>query len=274
MQRLEPEHIENQTFPLTRKGYDTEKVDAFLQVVAAYYREAIRQAEARARAEPSAAGPFEQLGDQVAAVLSTAARTAEELTTSAEREAQRMKKVAAAEAAEITRAANDQLAAARQARAEAQNEAEALLVEARDEAARLKKDAHTVAARLEERARQRAEGLEQAANAKVAAIIAEANRRQVDLRQTAQQSANHLRLIEAAIRKARDQLTSETLLIRAEELSSGEIEPEDTVLGTGDHASSAENADPATDGPTREMVAEVLEPGPTRNAQAPNRGRR
>ena len=233
MQRLEPDEIENQVFPLARRGYDKEKVDAFLRVVAAYYREAIRLAEPElVSAQPVVAPPqqpataFGDVGEQIAAILSTAERAAEDLSRKAEREVQNMRRAAADEAAEITQSATNQLAMARQLKADAQQEAESLLFEARDQAVKLKQDAHAVAARLEQNARDRAARLEQAAGAKVSSILAEARRRYDILRTASHQSSVHLRSVEAMIRLAREELTGRGLPIDVDELSAENLTAE------------------------------------------------
>jgi DivIVA domain-containing protein len=238
MRRLEPEEVENQSFPIARRGYEPQKVDAFLRVVATYYRDAIRLADERpAVTQPSPAPPspapsaFDQVGEQVATILTTTQRAADELRRDAEREIQQMRRVAAAEAAETTQAATDQLATARQLKANAQRDAEALVAEARDQAEGLKQEAHKVAAKLEENARQRAARVEQKASGKLAAVTAEARRRYDVLYGASQQSVEQLRSVESVLEKARGDLAIEHLMVIVEDLSAVPPDGDEEVQG-------------------------------------------
>jgi DivIVA domain-containing protein len=209
MQRLQPEEIESQLFPLVRRGYDTDKVDAFLRVVTAYYREALRAADEQQHAPASYPQGFDAIGGQIASILATASSAAEDLKIEANHEAQLMRRVAAEESAEMTLAATNQLAMARQLKADALQEAEAIRSEASDEAARLRREARERIVSFEGDARARIMTLEETAKANVEAFLEEARRRYGELRDAERQSVAHLGSVQTTIRKAREALSAD-----------------------------------------------------------------
>jgi DivIVA domain-containing protein len=208
LHQLQPEDIENQIFPVARRGYDREKVDAYLRVVAAYYREALRQAQLPQPETSSQAQAFEGVGHQVAAILATAATAAEDLRLDAEREAQRLRAAAAAEAAEMTQAATNQLLIAQQQKAQAQQAAEALRAEVGEEAARIQREARERAAALESEAHLRITRMEEAARLKVDSYLEEGRHRQEMLREAERSAAANLGKVEAILQRAREALTT------------------------------------------------------------------
>jgi DivIVA domain-containing protein len=209
VQRLQPEDIENQFFPVVVRGYDREKVDAFLQVAAAYYREALRVADEQSRVVASPNQPFEALGGQIATILGTAAAAADDLKLQADRESQRMRSIAAAEAAEITQEATNQLMMARQLKADAQQEAEMLRGEVNEESARLQQVTRERISRLEDDSRNKIVRMEEAARIRVQQFLDEGRRRYEQLRGAELESAATLRTVESSLRKAREMLTAE-----------------------------------------------------------------
>jgi DivIVA domain-containing protein len=209
MQRLQPEEIENQVFPLVRRGYEAEKVDAFLRVVAAYYREALRVVDEESQMSSSPPRAFEAIGGQIASILGSASAAAEDLKEEAEREAHVTRRMAAEEAAQIAQTATNQLALAQQLKAEAQVETEALRAEAIEEANRLRYDARERIARFEQDARERIATLEETAIANVDAFLEEARRRYDELRDAERQSIAHLGTVQNTLRKAKEALTAD-----------------------------------------------------------------
>ncbi len=210
MHELQPEDIENQVFPTAIRGYDREKVDGYLRVVAAYYREAIRAAQVESQSIGSPSKPFEALGNQVAAILGTASAAAEDLRMEANRDAQRIRAVAAAEAEEMTQAATNQLLMAQQMKAQAQKEAEALRAEVSEETSGMQREARERIAAIESDARDRIARMEEAARLRVDAFLEEGQRRQEMLREAEMVSAANLRKIESTLQRARAALTANT----------------------------------------------------------------
>ena len=204
---LDPDEITSQRFAVKLRGYEPEKVDEFLDRIAVEYRRALRAAQQVHAAPPRS--PFEELGDQVASILDSAAQGADEMRLEAEREAQAIRSAAAEEAAETVEAALDQLEAANKAKATAQQEAEAIRAAARYEADRMEQEARERAAKLEQDARERAAELERAANANVAAVLAEARRRYEHLREAERKAVARLTAAEALISRAREELPEE-----------------------------------------------------------------
>jgi DivIVA domain-containing protein len=268
MERLQPEDIENQLFPIAMRGYEKEKVDAFLRVVAAYYREAIRAGEEIARAAASPSHPYEALGDQIATILGTAAVAADDLKLQADREAQKMRGIAAAEAAEVTREATNQLMIARQMKSDAQQEAEVLRAEVGEELAKLQHDARDRVARLEQEARQRIGKMEETARMRVETFLEEGRRRYDQLRGAEEESAASLRGIESLLRKAREALTADqsTSVIGAVLAGSGGPPPDRNRSANGTDRRTGPGARPSEDaGRSGEDGAErVILPRPRR----------
>ncbi|HEX6597280.1 MAG TPA: DivIVA domain-containing protein, partial [Acidimicrobiales bacterium] len=150
---LSPEEIEQQTFPVARRGYDQAEVDAFLRQLAGdlrLYVDETRAAsdEAAARAAAAEAAAKEAAEASVAAPAPPIPEQAAELLAAAEREAARIRNEAAAELAMVQRARSESddhtvrnreslqrlLDAGVQARAQADAEASELLAVAEREA--------------------------------------------------------------------------------------------------------------------------------------------
>jgi DivIVA domain-containing protein len=122
---ITPDEIENRVFPLVRRGYDPAEVDDFLRDVASALAQAQgglatppAAAEEAPEAEPAAAtvrGPddFEQMGEEVAAILRQAHESVATLRHRAETDAALIRQDAQREADELTgRAHADRQAAA------------------------------------------------------------------------------------------------------------------------------------------------------------------
>ena len=208
---LAPEEIAAQQFPVKLWGYDKEKVDAFLKAVSVDYRQALTSAHATPPPPSQARTSFEGVGDQVAAILDSAAQGAAELKSAAEREAQSIRTAAAEEAAETVEAALDQLNAANQAKAAAEQEADALRAAARYEASRLEEEARERAAQLERDMHEKVADLERAANANVAAVLAEARRRYEHLRMAERKAVARLSAVESLVQRARAELPDDEI---------------------------------------------------------------
>ncbi len=205
---VEPEEIEQTTFPISKRGYDPESVHQFLAVVAAHYREAVQSPPAPPPPPPPPSYA-EKLGDQVAAIVDYAAQTAEELRARTEREVHALHTAAAEEAAETTQLAMRQLEMANQVTLAAKQEADAIRAAARYDANRLEQEARETAARVEQDAHERAAQLERAASTNVSSVLAEARVRYEQLRAVQQKSVERLAAVETMVRRAREEATGE-----------------------------------------------------------------
>jgi DivIVA domain-containing protein len=111
---LTPEDIERHQFATSKRGFDPDEVRRFLREVA----EAQRQASESPR--------FGRIGDEVAAVLESAHRSAAAIEDAAQAEADRVRAAADAYAAEVRakadREATEQLAASEATRTKAETE--------------------------------------------------------------------------------------------------------------------------------------------------------
>lgn len=199
---LEPDEIERVDFPITRRGYDTQSVRAFLETVAMQYRQALRQ-HVPPPPPPSSA---DQLGDRVAVVLNSAAEVAEQVKAAAVREGHEIRTAASEEAAEAVQAAMRQLEMANEARVAAEKEAEAIRAAARFEAGRVEQEAREQAAAVEQEGREKAARLERATNANVAAVLGEARTRYERLRAAEQKAGIRLATVESLVRQAREEV--------------------------------------------------------------------
>lgn len=154
---LSPDEIEHKNFVVALRGYDKNQVDEFLKAVADEYREVVR---AKERALKSAGegpfDPFEQLGEQVAAIARAAADGANQILAEAERSRSALLESARREAAMIREQAVQELEAARAQRDQVIREASEVRASAEQEAARVKAAAEeqvVEAARLREQAK-------------------------------------------------------------------------------------------------------------------------
>jgi DivIVA domain-containing protein len=221
---VEIDKIETKTFPITRRGYDRDEVDAFLRSVAADYRQVVRSAKeavnaARAAAPPPppppapAAAPappthaFEDIGGHVTAVLTSAAEAAEEIKASAEKEALAIRHRAREETEHLRRAAAEALAEAERVRAATEQEAAEADAEARARADALLVAAQQRAARLEDEAQQRLTTMDRTVRANIDAVVAEARRDYEHLRSAQQQCVDRLASVEFLAKHARDGLS-------------------------------------------------------------------
>jgi DivIVA domain-containing protein len=163
---LSPEDIEGARFPRRARGYDRERVEAFLRRVAEELR--------RARSRPKGAEPYRQLGEEIGGFLQHAKDAAESLRGEAEREleaalqrAEGMVERARREAEELKRDAQreaDELRARADLDAEsARNEAARLKRLARADATVVAREAKRTAAEIRDRAQRQAEKIRAAA---------------------------------------------------------------------------------------------------------------
>lgn len=209
---LEIGEIETRAFPVVRRGYDRDEVDAFLRAVAQSYGALLDRAQdaeehaRRAMAEPPAVGAFEDLGGRVAAVLRSASDVAEGLKTEAEEEAAAIRQKAHADVEHVRRDASERLAEAERIRVAAEQEAERLLASARSVAASIVTTAREKAAEVEQLATTRAAALERTVQANVDAIVAEARRDLEHLVAAEQQCMDHLASVEFLAKHAREGL--------------------------------------------------------------------
>jgi DivIVA domain-containing protein len=225
---VDPAQIENRTFPIVRRGYDRDEVDAFVRTMAREHRqlvertrqalEAARQAAARqaaaeqAAAEQRTAAPapdqlFGELGTRVTAVLSSATEVAEGIKAAAIEEAEAIRQQAYEDTDEMRREVADKLAEADRLVAEAEQEAERVLATARTEGARVVTGARDRAEQISHDAEERAAALERTVRANVEAILAEARREYEHLRTAQQQCIDRLASVEFLAKHARDGLS-------------------------------------------------------------------
>ncbi len=214
---LDIDEIELRTFPVSRRGYDRADVDAFLAAVAAdfrnataRYRQAIQKAEDEARlvatnaAASSDQPTFENVGSQVALILTTATQAAENLKIEAEQECDAIRKVAEDEAAELKRVAVTYMTETKVIRARADQEADTLLATARSGADEILAEAQSEAAQIEEETKDRATRADRVARARVETLVAEGRREYEHLRSLSQQMIDRISSVEFLIQQARD----------------------------------------------------------------------
>ena len=199
--------IEAKSFPIGRRGYEKEAVDAFLRQVAA----AFHALQEQAVAEPPAPAPpsFENVGSQVSTILATAAAAAEEMKAAAEKEAEAVRVAAREETEAARRALSEQLENADQIRTTAEQEAAAVLAAAREEAERIQQDALQKAAALEREANERATSLERTTVASVEVMLSDGAKQYERLRDLREQTADRLASVEAMVHKAREECSDE-----------------------------------------------------------------
>jgi len=225
---VEIDKIETKTFPVARRGYDRQEVDAFLRSVAKDYRQVVKSAKeavnaARAAAaQPAPAPPppsppapvpkptahaFEDIGGRVTAVLTSAAEAADEIRSSAEQEALVIRQRAREETERLRREAAEALAEAEQARVATEQEAAEAESTARVAADLIIAAARQRAAQLEEEARERNTTTDRTVRANIDAAIAEARRDYAHLRSAQQQCIDRLASVEFLAKHARDGLS-------------------------------------------------------------------
>ncbi len=119
VETVSPEEIETRRFQITVRGYDIEEVNDFLVRVAASQREGLASAERRERVA-AASSPYEQVGDEVVAVLDSARSAAAQVREEAHQEV-----------TTLLDQAREEMERAIQVRNEAEQEADALIEDAR-----------------------------------------------------------------------------------------------------------------------------------------------
>lgn len=204
---MEPHDIEAKAFPIGRRGYEKEAVDAYLHEVAAAFRTLREQAT---ESPPAAGTPsFENVGSQVSAILATAAAAADEMTAAAEKEAEAVRAAATQETEAARQALAEHLANSEQLTAAAEEEAASLVAAARDEAARIQQEALATAEGVERQARERANALERTTVGNVETMLANGTKQYERLRDVRDKAADRLATVEALIRKAREECSDE-----------------------------------------------------------------
>jgi DivIVA domain-containing protein len=135
-----PAEIRDVSFPVSRRGYDREAVDAYLARV----NRLIAELDLSGSPEAAVRHALEQVGEQTSGLLQHAGQTAEEITLGARREAEESTARAKAEAEEIVAKAK---AGADEILGRSKAEAETIAAQAREEAAeRLQRSQDEVAA--------------------------------------------------------------------------------------------------------------------------------
>jgi len=221
---LDIDQLERRTFPISRRGYDRDDVDAFLTAIASdyrkvvgEYREAIQAAKdavhsaATDAAALSSTHTFENVGSHVASILATASQAAENLKLEAEQEAEAIQKAAQVEVAELRRVAETYYAEAKDRRAQAEQEAGALRMTARSDVDQIIAEAHTQAAQIEQEAKEKAVRSDRIARAKVETIVAEGRRDYEHLRSLQQQMLDRISSVEFLIQQARDGISGNSI---------------------------------------------------------------
>ncbi len=208
---VEAREIEAKSFPIGRRGYEKEAVDAYLSEVATAFRRLKEQATAAVEAQAAPPPPvtFDNVGSQVSAILATAAAAAEEMKAAAEKEAEEIRAAASQETEAARQALAERLAQSDQITTSAQEEAAAVLAAARVEAERLEQDARQRVEALEREVVERAAALERTAVANVEAMLADGTKQYERLRDVREQTADRLASVEAMIRKAREECSDE-----------------------------------------------------------------
>jgi DivIVA domain-containing protein len=228
---LTPEQITNHRFGVVLRGLDPNQVKAFLSRVAADYTEVLEQASSTPPStdpfDQSHLDPYQQLGDEVDAVLRAAKQTADEIERRAHDQV-------GSEVGAILRAARD---AADELRRRAREEAQALQLNATQEAMQTRRKEQEEASVAVEAARQRAERMVQEAEAyarelkkkadtrfdsareNTERMVREAERRSDEMQRSAQQQSKKL-LDEASQRYRRLQEHERDLKTRVEQVES------------------------------------------------------
>lgn len=211
---LNVDDIRTKTFPVARRGYDRDEVDAFMRSLSEEVRglvRRVREAEAVAKQLAAAphppAGSFEDVGGHVAAVLESATQAAEGIKAEAEDEAAAIVEQAHRDTEHLRRDAAQQLAEVEQLKAQVEEEAARVVGAARSEASALVASARERAREITEAAENGAAALERTVRANVDAIVAEARRDYEHLRTLQQQCVDGLASIEFLAKHARDGLS-------------------------------------------------------------------
>jgi DivIVA domain-containing protein len=228
---LTPEQITNHRFGVVLRGLDPNQVKAFLSRIADDYTEALEQsANTPSSPDPfdqSQLDPYQQLGDEVDAVLRAAKQTADEIERRAHDQV-------GSEVGAILRAARD---AADELRRRAKEEAQTLQLNATQEAMQTRRKEQEEASAAVEAARQRAERMVQEADAyarelkkkadtrlesareNAERMVREAERRSDEMQRSVQQQSKKL-LDEATQRYRRLQEHERDLRARVEQVES------------------------------------------------------
>lgn len=126
MDAITPEDIERARFQVAFRGYETQKVDAFLQGAAESYRLALKDASENA---------YRNLGQEIGQLLQDAKNTAEDIRRKAQEDASTLRAEAEREATRVRSEADQE---AREITARAEREQERRVRKAEEDIARLK----------------------------------------------------------------------------------------------------------------------------------------
>jgi DivIVA domain-containing protein len=169
-----PAEIRNVSFPVSRRGYDRDAVDAYVTRVATL----IEELEATRSPEAAVTHALREIGDRTSAVLQQAGVTAEEITVAARQRAEADTARAKTEADQLVANARKE---ADEIGARSSAEAEATRARASAEAAERRQRAEEAVAALEEEAEARLRELE----ADTEAVRSERRRLLEDIRELA-----------------------------------------------------------------------------------------
>jgi len=220
---LEIDQIEQRIFPIVRRGYDRAEVEAFLETIAAEYRQveaeygaavqrandAVRSAATEA-ASLSTSHTFENVGSHVASILSTASQAAGNLKAEAEQEAHAIRANAEEEAAEVRRAANSYLAEAQELRANAEQEMAVLRASVRADVDAILDAAREDAEQIETNAREEALRMERVSRTNLETLVADGRRELQHLRSLQQQCLDRLGSAEFLIQQAKEGISGQS----------------------------------------------------------------
>lgn len=152
LRRRIPAEIRDVSFPVSVRGYDRQRVDAYVIRV----NRVLAELEATRSPEAAVRHALEQVGEQARAIVEQARESAEEITLNARREAEESTARAKAEAADIVVTAS---AEADRARAEADE----ILARSNAEAEKTAEQSHREAAERLQRAEEEITGLREEA---------------------------------------------------------------------------------------------------------------
>lgn len=161
MSPLRPDDIRSKTFPIVMRGYDKEQVDAFIEELAAEYKELQRT---RPATPPD---PVESLGAEVTEVLRSARDAAESLQKRSQAEAEQIRKRAADKALEVRRKSQEEAerlvssatAESKKKLADAEERASRAIKAAEDQASKIREETARDVSRIRDKARKEASDL-------------------------------------------------------------------------------------------------------------------
>jgi DivIVA domain-containing protein len=161
-----PADIRDTSFPLSRRGYDRDAVDAYVKRV----NTVIEELEASRSPEAAVTHALREVGEKTSSILQQAGRTAEEITHAARESAE-------ADTARAKKEADDLVA---NARAEAEGilagsnaEAQGILASSNAEAEKLRAEARAEAAERIKRAKEEVKALEEEADTRLRKLEAD-----------------------------------------------------------------------------------------------------